>query len=220
MPANLGGFLAELRKIAAFDFFEVDEFINGPLQLPEVDPISAKWESVGIESRYFLNNQGTFTFIILFKYSLIVFWLLLACCLAPCSRWIRKKKEKLEDSIFWNSWIEVVFESIIFVAVAIFITISYTESFTESYGIGVQTGFCLAGIFFYFILPVIVFYRVYSNFDQLDSKGMLTTYGSFYKDLAYKKHGKKVLAWPVSFLCRRVFMAAMVIYAANVSFIY
>ena len=70
---------------------------------------------------------------------------------------MRKKKEKLEDYIFWNSWIDVVFESMIFVAVAIFITISYTESFTDSYGIGVQTGFCLAGIFFYFILPVIVF---------------------------------------------------------------
>ena len=66
VPANAGMFFKELTAIAAFDYFETSEFIEDLLDLLPRDPINEKFESIGLESVYFMNNLGTLLLLIIF----------------------------------------------------------------------------------------------------------------------------------------------------------
>lgn len=107
MPANTGNFFGFLTNIAAFDIFEMDEYFLKYLSLPEVDPATVKLETIGLESQYFMNNLGTFTLVLFFKLLLILIWILMYM---PSLWWrkVNKRRLKLGNKIFWNSWIVVV----------------------------------------------------------------------------------------------------------------
>ena len=77
MPANTGIFFNELTNIAAFDIFDISEYLDDVLELSPTGPASAQLETVGFESLYFMHNLGTFTIVIIGYTLLVMLWLLL-----------------------------------------------------------------------------------------------------------------------------------------------
>ena len=78
MPANTGMFFNRVTAIAAFDIYEVGEhFDEWFVNLPPSEPVNEKFETVGMESLYFMNNMGSFIIVILFKMILGLIWLIL-----------------------------------------------------------------------------------------------------------------------------------------------
>ena len=65
-PANTGMFFNQLSAIAAFDFFETSDYISDLLDLLPRDPINEKFEGIGFETVYSMNNLGTFILVLAF----------------------------------------------------------------------------------------------------------------------------------------------------------
>ena len=83
IPANAHMFFIKLTNIAGFDFFEIDGIVTDLLDLPPTEPINERFEASRIETRYFINNLGTFYIIFMLYFLMAFFWLfvkLLMCC--------------------------------------------------------------------------------------------------------------------------------------------
>ena len=103
-------FFNRLAQIAAFDVIEIGEYVNSILDLQPTGPVNEKFETLGLESRYFINNLGTF-FVILMLYILLVFIWVILCLLRKCKdcKMLKKLERNLCNRLFWNDWITVVF---------------------------------------------------------------------------------------------------------------
>ena len=72
-PANAAGFFGYIIEIAAFELFDIKDTVNSILDLPPTGPLTEKFEAIGLESKYFINNLGFFFLIILGCTSLAIF---------------------------------------------------------------------------------------------------------------------------------------------------
>ena len=77
MPANSGMFFGGLSSIAAFDVFEIGDYADEYLELLPSEPISEKFEAIGMESTYFINNMGSLFLALCFDLFLILVWMVL-----------------------------------------------------------------------------------------------------------------------------------------------
>ena len=77
MPANTGMFLNQIAKIAAFDFLPIDDFVYDKLELIPTDPVNEKFEMLGIETLFFINNMGSFIILIFLKLFQVMVWIIL-----------------------------------------------------------------------------------------------------------------------------------------------
>ena len=107
MPANTGMFFSVLQTIAAFDIFEIGEYVDEYLELTPEDPINEKFETIGMESKYYINNIGSFFLTLVFEVLLIVVYLILVP-FANKSKCIKRRAKNLNKKLFWNSWIVTV----------------------------------------------------------------------------------------------------------------
>ena len=80
--------------IAAFDLFDIKDYLDLILDLEPTDPVNAKLETLGFESLYFLHNLGTFTVVILGYTLLVILWFLLYP-FAQISFWFQEKRNQL-----------------------------------------------------------------------------------------------------------------------------
>ena len=91
MPANAGMFFNQLTAIAAFDVIETNEFLTDLLELLPEDPVNEKFETIGLETIYFMNNLGTFAIVLALKVLLVLFWIVLKP-FSKCSKWLNKRR--------------------------------------------------------------------------------------------------------------------------------
>ena len=63
---------------------ETGDYVNECLDLLPTDPMNYKLETIGLESEYFVNNLGTFFFILLIYFLLIVIWLIICFFALSC----------------------------------------------------------------------------------------------------------------------------------------
>ena len=91
-----------LRRIVWFEVFEIDEFVSDFMDLEHVDPVSAKFETIGIDSKYFINNMGSFFLILVLDLVLILIWNLLVP-MGKCCKFAKRIRKKLGRALFWNS---------------------------------------------------------------------------------------------------------------------
>ena len=99
MPTNTGMFFKELTDIASFDVLETGEYWEELLDLLPKDPVNEKFETIGYESMYFLNNLGSFAFVLGGNFLTVMLWILLGP-FGFCSIWLNKKRDKLGRKIF------------------------------------------------------------------------------------------------------------------------
>ena len=99
-------FFVRLTNIAAFDFAEVgsvifpgfpeiDGLINMALELPPSEPLNERFEASRIESIYFINNLGSFYFILMIYFFLyLVSIVVMSCTCCSKRRCVRKLNRK------------------------------------------------------------------------------------------------------------------------------
>ena len=87
MPANTGIFFDQLMAIAAFDFFETSEFLTELSDLLPKLPINEKFDTLGFETVYFINNLGSFSVVLALKVFLVLLYFATYFCIS-CSMWI------------------------------------------------------------------------------------------------------------------------------------
>ena len=124
VPANAGEVLRRCAKVAAFDFLDIGEFVNQFLDIPPTDPVDEKYETLGFESLYFINNVGTFITVMLVYMIMITFWILMFP-ISWLSSWVNAQRIKLGDKIFWAKLYLVILESFMIVFLCCMIAFKY-----------------------------------------------------------------------------------------------
>ena len=128
MPANAAGFFNEIANVAAFDIFEIGEYVDKYLQLEGKESVNEKFESIGFETVYFINNMGTFIFWLLAYYLSCVLWSL-AQITSKFSEISYRFSRYLGAKLFWNSAISTVLESFLIVALASMISLRHNYEY-------------------------------------------------------------------------------------------
>ena len=72
IPANSGMVFNVINKVAAFDIFEIGEYVDEFLEMLPSEPVNEKFETVGLESYYFINNLGSFFLVVLVDMILVI----------------------------------------------------------------------------------------------------------------------------------------------------
>lgn len=85
-----------------------------------------------MESVYFFDNLGTFTFIIIGQILVVAVWAILAL-LGQFSSKMRNLKTALSKKIFFNSWIVLIAESYVIVMITVMIQINYSKVHKEGH---------------------------------------------------------------------------------------
>ena len=203
MPGNAAIFFGHIMSIAAFDFIEFGDIIHEAFSIEATDPINDQFNSVGFESQYFLNNLGT---IALFYIVYLLFVLVVTPLLVCCGRYsisIMKKSKRLNQKIYWNSFLTLLNETFMILIVSVLLNMQIFS--VESPGLTVMSILCAFMLLVAVIAPVIIICRLCKFFDKLKEKEWKLRYSAFYADLNLKE-GRKVLSVPGFFLFRRVML--------------
>ena len=92
--------------------FEIGDYVNDALALFPTDPVNEKFESVGLESLYFINNLGSFFLVVIIDLLVCLFILMTQFIQWLCpTKCLRKVQKKLKKRMFFNDWIVTVFEN-------------------------------------------------------------------------------------------------------------
>ena len=101
--------------MAAFDYIEIGDYVDDFLELEPTEPISSKMETLGFETRQFINNVGTFSIYIAACIFAFAIWLLIVILNVATKR-CDTLRRKLGVQLFWNRLNKGIFESILIVA--------------------------------------------------------------------------------------------------------
>ena len=112
-------------QIAAFDVVDTGDFVDEVLEQEASEPINEKYETIGFETIQFINNVGTFFFVMFAYVIMIAIWGILAI-LQTTSRFVSKIKTKLGNKLFWNAILVAIIESFLIIAICILIYLSQT----------------------------------------------------------------------------------------------
>ena len=178
MPANAHMFFARLTNIAAFDFSEVgkvispdfpefDELVNMALELPFADPLNERFEASGLESIYFINNLGSFYFILMFYFTLYAVYICFKCC--QKLKWVKRLDRKLQRKLYCDGIYVVVRESFQIMVLCGYLSFFYKFSL-ESKGLIVQKFTAIVSFVFYIFVPFLVFTIVICRYSMVGSE--------------------------------------------------
>ena len=195
-PANAGMVWRVLWKIVSFDLFEVSDTVRDYLEIEIEDPVNERFETLGIESKYFINNMGFLFFLLCILVLLVALWPILI----GLSRWstiAERGKEKLNKTLFWRPIIVINYATFLIVILCALLSFKYKfelEGARPDY----QTFACF--IFFYLVI----------KFDSVFLGEMRRRFGILYMN--YKVwRGLKVLVDPALFLLRRFILSWVII---------
>lgn len=206
-PANVGMVWRVLWKIVSFNLFEVNDKVDDYLEIGIEDPINEKFETIGIMSKYFINNMGFAFFMIGFVILLVLFWALFIG-LSGCSKNAKRCKKRLSKTLFWRPIIVMHFATNLIVILSAIITFKYKlemEGARPDY----QILACL--IFFTTCNALSVFFFSYLSikYDDVFTGEMRRRFGVLY--MGYKVwRGLRVLLDPMLFLLRRFILVWLV----------
>lgn len=172
----------QLTKIAAFDILEIGDFVDEYLYLDPTEPINEKFDTLGLETLYFINNVGSFIFVMVFYLLALLVYFILAC-VGKLSQKAKELSMKLGAKLFWNSLITVVFQSFLIVTFCAFILIKYNLNF-DTLGLRIQTITGLISMTGYFLIPVISIIQLLTNFEKTTDRKFTRKYGVLYSNLA------------------------------------
>ena len=130
-------FFVRLTNIAAFDvgevgnsiypdFPQIDGLVNTALELPPSEPLNERFEASRIESVYFINNLGSFYFILM-AYFLLYFFSLVVMSCRCCSKrkCVKRLDKKLQRKLYCDGVYVVVRESFQMVALCAYLSFFY-----------------------------------------------------------------------------------------------
>ena len=86
--------------------------------------MNINFETLGFETKWFINNVGSFFIYLLWCFANVIIYLFLAA-LNKTTGYCYKQKKKLSKRIFWNKLSMAIFESILVVWLSCYITFRY-----------------------------------------------------------------------------------------------
>ena len=220
-PASAQSFVKPLTIIASFDILNEYDIIGEMFYYPDfnlVDLGLTGFEEVGLDSWYFTQNLGTLFLIILVYIVGII--LAGALLLVKISGFLDKIKQKLVNTLFWNSVLRLLIEAYFDILLGLGITytvMTSKESKQPIPGVMFLPGVLISNIFAGFFLLVciclpffiIIFYLCSTN--KWQEKDWQQKWGSVLDGLDKesesnsKSYSKKwMLFFPVFMLVRRV----------------
>ena len=213
IPANASMVFGQLTKVAAFDIFEIGDYVDEYFDLAPTDPVNEKFEAVGLETLYFLHNVGSFIFVILAYMSIMLTYVVLTL-LGKFSTTMLRWATKIGEYLFWNSLITVIKESFLILTFCCLILLKYSFEFSP-WGVAIQS--ILGMIIFagYSYIPLKLLYNLAKNFKKTSDKEFTKQYGALYKDLKIT-NGRSVLLNPIVYFLRRVVICYLVVYGTDV----
>ena len=123
-PANAGMVWRILWKIVSFNLFEVEDKVEDYLEIEIEDPVNEKFETLGIESRYFINNMGFVFFLLCLVILIVSIWILLVG-ISGCSKMAKRGSEKLSKTLFWRPIIVIHYATFLIVVLCAILTFKY-----------------------------------------------------------------------------------------------
>ena len=150
LPNNASAFFKRIFTIAAFDLYDMNEFYQDLLGVPDSGPYNEKMEDFGFESCYILSNMGT---MILF-YIIYALLMLLRYCLQRCENVCNCasiNSRKLRNILYFSLLLTTVFESYSLVILTCLIALDVISF--DSWGLSVQSATCLAFTISFLTLP-------------------------------------------------------------------
>jgi len=141
-PANVGVFFSYLLEVIAFDFIDTGDALDWVFGLDPSQAVNASLETLGFESKYFLQNIGT---VLIF---FVIYALLIASSKAfRLSPWdcMRDCGESLKKYLCYSPLVTLIMESYFVLAVSCMVSLtnlswgSFGETFMSLSGIS-----CLA----------------------------------------------------------------------------
>ena len=115
MPANAGIYYNVLMQVAAFEFFDTDDFYFKLLLGRESDAISNNFSVIGFDSAWFINNMGSLGVLIVLSPLIYLMSPLTECCAARSS--LIKARRRLQRMLFWSFPIRSITEAFIIIAI-------------------------------------------------------------------------------------------------------
>lgn len=207
-PANAGMVWRVLWKIVSFDLFEVSDTVRDYLEIEIEDPVNERFETLGIESKYFINNMGFVFFLLCILVLLVIIWSLFVG-LSQWSKLANNGKEKLSKALFWRPIIVIHYATFLIIILCGLLSFKYKfelEGARPDY----QTFSCF--IFFTASISLSLFFFIYLiiKFDSVFIGEMRRRFGILY--MGYKVwRGLRVLVDPALFLLRRFILSWVVI---------
>lgn len=166
IPGNVAYFYGYLMQVASFNVFPTDELFDWLFNFKPSEPVTARFEALGYETKYFVKNMG-----VVFLVG-VIFVILLA--LIPCLKAMNlihkfsatdKVESWLYKTLCWNLILRFLIESYILIAISSFINV--TEMSFGDIGGRVSSISTIFGMIITFLLPIFVFYYTYFKFDKL-----------------------------------------------------
>ena len=183
-PANANMLFTKIMEIAAFDIYEINEPLDKLLNLEPTSPFNERFDTVGFESIYLLNNLGTLNFA-------YIAWILAALItlilqkFAQDSKIARKVFNKMRKLLFFNTIISIYLESYSLLAVCCLINMNHISF--ENYGLVIHSMVTIMALFAIFLLPPFTSRHLTKFFDNLKEKRMRMVYGESYEELDLRK---------------------------------
>ena len=167
LPNNATTFFKRIFTIVEFDIYDMNEFYQDLLGVPDTGPYNENMEDFGFESCYILNNMGT---MILFyiTYSLLM---LVQYCLRRCRNvcsCASINSRKLHNHLYFSLLLTTVFESYSLVILTCLIAIP-SISF-DSWGLFVQSAVCIAFTSSFLTAPFFLIQKLVRNMELLGKK--------------------------------------------------
>ena len=91
--------MLKIYQVAAFDFIEIDDYVNDFLKIPPAAPYNANFESLGMESTYMLNNLGSLLLIYL-SYPVLLILYRSIYTFRNCSNCCKATQKRLQKKLF------------------------------------------------------------------------------------------------------------------------
>jgi len=120
LPTNAQKFFGFIKKIAAFDYMDLNPYINTILQLNSTEPFKVAFDEMGYNSMFLSNNMGTLNFAFFFYLGgLMVMYYYSKR--KDKSKAAKRFYKKLHEMLVYNYIIGTVMESYANIAVCTFI---------------------------------------------------------------------------------------------------
>ena len=132
MPDNVANFFKSIFSIAAFDFYDTNDVLHEWLEIPPTEPFGDRFEQLGFESKYVLNNMGTMAIFYLVYMLLMIIQKCIHSGRHTCNC-AKNMSRSLRHLLYYNLILTTVFES--YSIICICCLIAYTDLSYSSWGL-------------------------------------------------------------------------------------
>ena len=162
-PGNVAFFYSYLLNIAGFDFLPTDNIFDWLFEFKSSEPLTARFETIGYETTYFVKNMGTmFIFGVIFAILLVLTLFLYVLNAIVNISVTEKVANRMYRMVCWNPILRFLIESYIFIAISC--CINLTEFTFADSGSRVSSISTIVGVILVILLPLFVLYFMHTRF--------------------------------------------------------